>query len=78
MSKNLLFLTLLFLIFFSFYTDIYGQTKAVTEYGDTIYVYDNGTWSFEQLEDMPQSNSLAYLSSELQLMFSFLQTIFAL
>lgn len=31
-----------------------GQVKAYTEYGDTIYVYDNGTWSFE-LEDFTEN-----------------------
>lgn len=31
---------------------IHAQVTAVTEYGDTIYVYDNGRWSF-QLDDPP-------------------------
>lgn len=25
----------------------YGQTEAYTETGDTVYLYDNGTWSYE-------------------------------
>ena len=45
-----------------------SQTMAVTEDGDTIYVYDNGTWSFEQLEEMPElANDLAFLSAEVSL-----------
>jgi len=47
---------------------LYSQTWAVTESGDTIYVYDNGTWSFELLEVMPeQANELSFLSEELKL-----------
>ena len=47
---------------------IYGQTRAITEKGDTIFVYDNGTWSFEFLEEMPeQINEFSYLSQELVL-----------
>lgn len=32
---------------------LYAQTLAITEFGDTVYIYDNGTWSFEIEEDMP-------------------------
>lgn len=42
-----------------------AQTLAVTELGDTIYIYDNGTWSFEILEEMPQVSDLDYLNEEL-------------
>ena len=38
MKKTLFILTLI-LSFESF-----SQIKAITEKGDTIYVYDNGTW----------------------------------
>lgn len=45
-----------------------GQTVAVTEKGDTIYVYDNGMWSFELLEEMPEEiNELAYLEEDVKL-----------
>jgi len=43
------------------------QTIAVTETGDTIYVYDNGTWSYEFQEEMPLINELDYLSAELKI-----------
>ena len=47
---------------------ICAQTQAVTEYGDTIYVYDNGTWSFEKLDEMPdENNELSYLSTPLDI-----------
>lgn len=32
---------------------LHAQVKAVTEYGDTIYVYDNGTWTYELEYDAP-------------------------
>lgn len=47
-SKPILF----FLTVFTFLSSVhsYSQIRAVTEYGDSIYVYNNGTWSFELLE----------------------------
>lgn len=43
---------LLITIFLSLFigTHSFGQLKAVTEKGDTIFVYDDGTWSFEEEE----------------------------
>ena len=41
-----------------------SQTLAVTELGDTIYVYDNGTWSFEMLDVMPETAGLSFLDEE--------------
>ena len=32
---------------------LFAQMKAVTEKGDTIYVYNNGTWSYEKLDVAP-------------------------
>ncbi len=32
---------------------LFSQIKAVTENGDTIYVYNNGTWSYEKLDNAP-------------------------
>lgn len=60
---KLLISTVVFLICFI----VNSQTKAITEDGDTIYVYDNGTWSFEKLEQMPEANELAYLTAELKI-----------
>ena len=45
---------------------LFSQTRAVTEYGDTIYIYNNGTWAYEILEDMPDENLLDYLKVDLQ------------
>lgn len=46
----------------------YGQVEAITEYGDTIYVYDNGTWSFEPLDESPEiANELSFLSETIKL-----------
>lgn len=45
-----------------------AQTRAVTEEGDTIYVYDNGTWTYELLDEMPSVlNELSYLEQELKI-----------
>jgi hypothetical protein len=56
MKKLLLIITILFLS-----TSVYSQIKAVTEKGDTINVFKNGTWTvFSQKEnvkvDVNQSN----------------------
>jgi len=60
---NKFFTTLIFIVLVQV---AYGQTKAVTETGDTIYVYDNGTWSFELIEGMPAvPNEMAFLSDEI-------------
>ncbi|MCA6075037.1 hypothetical protein [Fulvivirga sedimenti] len=46
--------------------EVNSQIKAVTEKGDTIYVYDNGTWSFELLDELPDdSDELNFLSDVL-------------
>lgn len=52
----------------SFNYSLNAQTRAVTQYGDTIYVYNNGTWSYELLDNMPEiNNELAYLASEIKI-----------
>lgn len=67
MKYNQFIPTLVFLLVANILT-AYGQTLAITEHGDSIYVYDNGTWSFELLEEMPNTESdLAFLSSELSI-----------
>lgn len=51
---------------FTFYSS--AQTKAITEKGDTIYVYDNGTWSFDILDDeLGQLSELTFLNQEVEL-----------
>jgi hypothetical protein len=55
------------LIFLFYYFSANGQTRAVTEYGDTIYIYNNGTWSFEQLDETPELDELAFLTAELKI-----------
>ena len=45
-----------------------AQTLAVTEYGDTIYVYDNGRWAYEPDETLLEDASqLTYLDRELDI-----------
>ncbi len=45
-----------------------AQEIAVTQKGDTIYVYNNGTWSFDLLEEAPPVfNELDYLNEELKI-----------
>ena len=47
--------------------ELAAQTKAVTEKGDTIFVYDNGTWSYE-LEEIDDSfNDLDFLKLPLSI-----------
>lgn len=62
------FLIGLILVLLSVTQVVIGQIRAVTENGDSIYVYDNGTWSFELLDQMPEEeNVFDYLSTELQI-----------
>ena len=58
------YLVALFLLTLS---NAFAQTVAVTEYGDTIYVYDNGTWSFDLLDVMPEVSELDFLDTKLTL-----------
>lgn len=44
---------------------IFGQKVAVTEDGDSIYVYSNGTWSYDLLDIAPSFNELSYINEEL-------------
>ncbi len=55
------------LFLFSQISLLFSQTKAITEYGDTIYIYNNGTWAYEILDAMPQENLLDYLKVELDI-----------
>ena len=65
MNTNFTLFLIGLLIFFC--SGLKAQTKAVTVNGDTIYVYDNGTWSFELLDEMPVVNELDFLNAELQI-----------
>jgi hypothetical protein len=42
-----------------------SQIRAVTETGDTIFVYDNGTWSFEMEEQAPEASEFDFLDVQL-------------
>ncbi len=54
MKKQILILTLIIL------TNICnGQIKAVTEKGDTIYVFDNGTWKSELVKKVSSLNNIS-------------------
>lgn len=43
------------------------QTKAVTEKGDTIFIYNNGTWSYELLEESPEVNEMSFLEAVIEI-----------
>lgn len=66
MKKQINFFLILFSLFIAS-LNINGQTLAITENGDSIFVYDNGTWSFELRDEMPQVNEFGYLSAELEI-----------
>ena len=66
--KNIYQITSLAILLFFCVTTASSQTIAVTADGDTIYVYDNGTWSYELLNEMPTlSNELDFLNLELSI-----------
>ena len=44
----------------------FSQIKAVTEKGDTIYVYNNGKWSYEPQEFNESKSQFDYFSYELK------------
>ncbi len=50
-----------------FGANINAQISAVTELGDTIFVYDNGTWSFERGDNNSAIDDLAYLEDKFDL-----------
>ncbi|MEO1624875.1 MAG: hypothetical protein AAFV25_06940 [Bacteroidota bacterium] len=43
-----------------------AQTRAVTEKGDTIYVYNDGTWSYDELS-LENSHELGFLGKDIDL-----------
>lgn len=40
-----------------------AQTWAVTQKGDTIYIYDDGTWSFDRDNKQQETGILDYLKT---------------
>ena len=50
-----------------FANSVFCQTQAVTENGDTIFIYNNGTWSFTEDEEPTSLNELAYLEREIDI-----------
>jgi len=58
-------ITLLFI--FTNLITVFSQITAVTEKGDTIYVYNDGTWTFEEKDEEELVNELSYLDNVLKL-----------
>jgi hypothetical protein len=54
-------LTISLLLFFTPLLKLSCQTLAITEVGDTVFLYDNGTWSYEYMDEMPTFNELNFL-----------------
>ncbi|GMQ30865.1 hypothetical protein [Algoriphagus confluentis] len=44
----------------------FAQIKAVTENGDTIYVYNDGTWSYELRDFSDQKGAMDFLNESLE------------
>ncbi|MEM6964937.1 MAG: hypothetical protein AAF573_09240 [Bacteroidota bacterium] len=55
----------IFIIIFVNNFKVSSQIKAVTERGDTIYVYNNGTWSFEEGEQPEAGQEFSFLEEKL-------------
>lgn len=54
-----------FIIFF--FIKINAQTMAIMETGDTIYVYSNGAWSYDNNEDFEDSKERGFFDINLKL-----------
>jgi len=65
--QNTIITSILLFFLFGIIHKASGQTRAVTADGDTIYVYKNGTWSFEPNDVAPKVNDLDFLSTELKI-----------
>ena len=57
MNSRLIQLIFTFALTIIMHQSVTAQVMAITEHGDTIYVYDNGTWSFSD-EEMPEDGQL--------------------
>ncbi|WP_026956770.1 hypothetical protein [Algoriphagus vanfongensis] len=64
LKRQIVFATFLFISIIGF---AQAQIKAVTERGDTIYVYNNGTWSYELSDQNSQNAPMAFLDLQLQI-----------
>lgn len=60
--KKTPFFPLLFLFILIGSIQAFSQIKAVTENGDTIYVYNDGTWSYELRESSSQQGMMDFLN----------------
>lgn len=65
MIKKVLFFSIA--LFISTLYQANGQTLAITIHGDSIYVYDNGTWSYELLEESPALSEFSFLDEEIEI-----------
>lgn len=65
--KSILTKGLSLVLFIASSFNVFSQELAITISGDSIYVYPNGTWTYEALEDMPSLNELAYLDEDLEI-----------
>jgi hypothetical protein len=54
------------LLFFICSISLKAQTWAVTQKGDTIYIYDDGTWSFDKNTFTEDKNGLNYLNESIE------------
>lgn len=66
--KSKLKFAILIIVFGLFgFENLEAQVKAVTEIGDTIYVYNDGTWSYDLNDDFSNTNQLDYLNDEISI-----------
>ena len=63
LSLQVLLTTILLLTF----SNLQSQVLAITEEGDTVYIYNNGTWSYELKDDAPYFNEFEYLNDKLEI-----------
>lgn len=62
------YLFLVFLLHNFIINPIFGQEMAITENKDTVYLYSNGTWSYELSDDLGVNGvNLHYLNTPLNL-----------
>lgn len=59
--KNLFYTLILSIVC---YSGSLAQIRAITEQGDTIYVYSDGTWSYDKETEPGEINELDFLNSE--------------
>ena len=47
--------SILILTFCMLSEKLYSQTNAITEFGDNIILYDNGTWEFKEIRSLSET-----------------------